>query len=71
MSQTYHLLNCLESQGDIAGIAQEGLAQLQAQLDELPPDQIFNRLGLEFRVQPLTSVITWLGTCKAQLHFEH
>ncbi len=30
---------------------QEGLAHLQTLLGELPPDQTFNRLGLEFRVQ--------------------
>jgi hypothetical protein len=34
---------------------------LQLLLGELPPDQIFNRLGLEFRVQQLTFVIAWLN----------
>jgi hypothetical protein len=48
---------------------QAGLTQLQTLLDELPPEQTFNRLGLDFRVQQLTSVLVWLGTCKAQLNF--
>jgi len=46
---------------------QEGLLQLQTLLDELPPDQVFNRLGLEFRVQQLTSVIAWLNASKTKL----
>ena len=46
---------------------QDGLTQLQAQLDELPSEQTFNRLGLEFRVQQLTTVIAWLNTSKAKL----
>jgi PadR family transcriptional regulator, regulatory protein AphA len=49
---------------------QEGLAQLQTLLDELPPEQTFNWLGLEFRVQQLTSVIAWLDNCKARLSGE-
>jgi PadR family transcriptional regulator, regulatory protein AphA len=47
---------------------QEGLTHVQTLLDELPPDQTFNRLGLDFRVQQLTSVIAWLNTCQAQLN---
>jgi DNA-binding PadR family transcriptional regulator len=46
---------------------QEGLARLQTMLNELPSDQTFNRLGLEFRVRQLTSVINWLADCKAEL----
>ncbi len=46
---------------------QEGLVHLQTLLDELPPDQTFNRLGLEFRVQQLTSVIGWLVASKTKL----
>jgi DNA-binding PadR family transcriptional regulator len=131
LSQTYNLLNRLESQGYIAGIAQEqdklparrkfgvtsagrrrfedwlsvstepsahairvefltrlffalaispasaqnvidqqivrtqdGLVQLQAQLTELPPEQTFNRLGLEFRVRQLMSIAHWLEECR-------
>ncbi|NTU65329.1 MAG: winged helix DNA-binding protein [Chloroflexi bacterium] len=46
---------------------QDGLLHLQALLGELPPDQAFNRLGLDFRVQQLTSVIAWLNESKAKL----
>jgi DNA-binding PadR family transcriptional regulator len=46
---------------------QEGLLHLQTLLSELPPEQTFNRLGLEFRVQQLTSVIAWLNTSKTKL----
>ncbi len=46
---------------------QEGLSHLQTSLAELPPEQIFNRLGLEFRVQQLTAVIEWLNESKTKL----
>jgi DNA-binding PadR family transcriptional regulator len=46
---------------------QEGLTQLQAQLDELPSEQTFNRLGLEFRVRQLTSIAHWLDECRVAL----
>ena len=46
---------------------QDGLLHLQTLLGELPPDQTFNRLGLDFRVQQLTSVIAWLNESKAKL----
>lgn len=49
---------------------QAGLSHIQTLLAELPPDQTFNRLGLDFRVQQLTSVITWLNTCQAQLNLD-
>jgi len=46
---------------------QEGLSRLQTILNELPADQMFNRLGLEFRVQQLTSVLVWLNESKTKL----
>jgi len=49
---------------------QEGLTHLQAMLDELPLDQTFNRLGLEFRVRQLRSVLNWLADCTVQLSLE-
>ena len=45
----------------------ESLARLQTALSELPPEQTFNRLGLEFRVQQLTTVIAWLDGIKIKL----
>lgn len=43
------------------------LTRMQAILAELPPDQVFNRLGLELRVHQLSSVLTWLADCRKQL----
>jgi len=50
---------------------QEGLSHLRTALSELPPDQTFNRLGLEFRVRQLTSVIDWLDECRVMLGLAH
>ena len=47
---------------------QEGLSHLQSLLSELPPEQTFNRLGLEFRAQQLTTAIAWLSKCKTLLN---
>jgi DNA-binding PadR family transcriptional regulator len=43
------------------------LAHLQAMLDDLPDDQLFNRMGLELRIRQLGSVIEWLEECGAAL----
>jgi DNA-binding PadR family transcriptional regulator len=45
----------------------EGLTHLQTLLAELPPEQTFNRLGLDFRVQQLASVMVWLNESKTKL----
>ena len=45
---------------------QDGLAHLQTMLSELPPDQTFSQLGLEFRVQQLAAVIEWLNTSQTK-----
>ena len=50
---------------------QEGLSHLQTLLGDLPPEQTFNRLGLEFRVQQLAAVITWLNESKIKLSLDH
>ncbi|HEX2908884.1 MAG TPA: PadR family transcriptional regulator [Phototrophicaceae bacterium] len=46
---------------------QAGLARLQTRLHELPPEQVFNRLGLELRVRQLGSILIWLEECRARL----
>ena len=46
---------------------QDGLERLRHALAELPPDQIFNRLGLELRIRQITSIIDWLATCRESL----
>ncbi len=46
---------------------QAGLARLTEKLVELPPEQTFNRLGLELRLRQLTSILEWLAECRASL----
>ena len=45
-----------------------GLARLQEILDGLPPQQVFNRLGLELRIKQLTSILEWLERCRSVVH---
>jgi DNA-binding PadR family transcriptional regulator len=42
-----------------------GLERLKATLDDHPPEQVFNRLSLEFRLRQLQSVLNWLADCRA------
>src|SRR5512139_1961445 len=42
---------------------QAGLAHLTETLATLPPEQTFNRLGLELRLQQLTSLLKWMAEC--------
>lgn len=44
-----------------------GLEQLRAKLEDLPADQVFNRMGLELRVRQLASVLDWLEECSILL----
>ena len=44
-----------------------GLQRLEARQSTLPPEQIFNKLGLELRVRQLTSILEWLATCHTTL----
>ncbi len=48
-----------------------GLLRLQAILDELPPVQVFNRLGLELRIKQLASILEWLERCRSVLHSQN
>lgn len=43
---------------------QAGLECLQKTLVEIPADQVYNRLGLELRLQQLQSILAWLQTCR-------
>ena len=43
------------------------LVRLQNTLHELPPEQVFNRLGLELRVRQLTSIMNWLADCSSRI----
>jgi len=43
------------------------LTHLQAMLNDLPVDRMFNRLGLELRIRQLNSVIDWIQECEQAL----
>jgi DNA-binding PadR family transcriptional regulator len=47
---------------------QAGLGRLQSLLSELPPDQVYNRLGLELRLSQLAAVLGWLECCRVLTH---
>ncbi len=47
-----------------------GVAHLTEVLGELPPEQVFNQLGLDLRLRQLTSILEWLTECRAILGFE-
>lgn len=53
-------------EGQLAQI-DAALAQLEASGTALPADQIFNRLGLDLRIEQLRSVRDWLTRCREAL----
>jgi DNA-binding PadR family transcriptional regulator len=42
-----------------------GIARLQGGLEELPVEQIYNRLALQLRVRQLMPMLDWLTECQA------
>ena len=44
-----------------------GLTRLQNIQAEFPPNQMFNRLGLNLRIRQLASLLDWLADCRAAL----
>ena len=46
---------------------QVGLARLERNLVEIQPEQIFNRLGLELRLNQLRAILAWLEECREAL----
>jgi DNA-binding PadR family transcriptional regulator len=46
---------------------QEGLARLGKNLARIPPEQTFNRLGLELRLNQLRAILAWLEECREML----
>ena len=44
-----------------------GLARLQQRLTRIPPEQVFNRMGLELRIRQLILIYEWLESCYAVL----
>lgn len=53
----------IEAQGAEVRAAIE---RLQAAQEGYAPDQVFNRLSVEFRLRQLHSVLGWLAECRAQ-----
>jgi PadR family transcriptional regulator AphA len=51
-------------------VMQAEIAALTTQLAEVPPDQVFNQLGLDLRLRQLTSTLDWLVECRTILGFE-
>ncbi len=43
------------------------LMRLENDQKEIPAEQTFNRLGLEFRIRQLRSTLDWLADCRASL----
>ena len=42
---------------------QKGMERLRALRDDIPGDQLINRLSLELRLRQLESILLWLQTC--------
>ena len=45
-------------------VVNNNLAKLKGMLADAPDERIFNRLGLELRIQQLKSILVWLNTCR-------
>jgi len=45
----------------------QGLQRLRASLDEIPPMDTYNRLGLSLRISQLESILGWLDECRQML----
>lgn len=48
-----------------------GLGRLQRMLDDLPSEQVFNRLGLALRINQLSSILEWLENCRNVVHHQN
>ena len=44
------------------------IERLESLLEHLPPEQIFNRLSLDLRLQQMRLIQTWMAEIKAQFH---
>jgi PadR family transcriptional regulator AphA len=47
-----------------------GLGRLRGMLEDLPSEQVFNRLGLELRINQLSSILEWLERCRNMVHHQ-
>jgi PadR family transcriptional regulator, regulatory protein AphA len=64
----------LESQAVVADLLKqqqdtcdELRARLQQQLAALPIDKVMDRLVVQFRIEQMTAILAWLGTCETTL----
>jgi DNA-binding PadR family transcriptional regulator len=44
------------------------IARLESLLEHLPPDQLFNRLGLDLRLQQMRLIQNWMAEIRTQFH---
>jgi DNA-binding PadR family transcriptional regulator len=44
------------------------IARLESLIEHLPPDQVFNRLSLDLRLQQMRLIQNWMAEVRTQLH---
>jgi DNA-binding PadR family transcriptional regulator len=44
------------------------IARLESLLEHLPPEQVFNRLSLDLRLQQMRLIQSWMAEIRAQFH---
>ena len=44
------------------------IARLEGQLEHLPPEQVFNRLSLDLRLQQMRLIRNWMAEIRSQFH---
>ena len=57
------LETCARLLQEQAGAIRADLERMQARVEAIPPDQAFNHLGLELRLNHLESTLEWLESC--------
>lgn len=53
-----------------AEVVRQGVARLRRALEETPPTQPFNRLGVDLRIRQLVSILEWLDEARQALLVE-
>jgi hypothetical protein len=44
------------------------IARLESLIEHLPPEQIFNRLSLDLRLQQMRLIQNWMAEIRSQFH---
>ena len=47
---------------------QSTIARLEGQLEQLPPEQVFNRLSVDLRLQQMRLIQDWMAEIRSQFH---